>query len=362
MNIHMRPIRVIAGSRAYATIKKEGLSAERIYALAAAAGGPKWFTTYGLMRYVISDFIKDVDRPIHLIGASVGSWQMAAAATSDPGKAIDRLKRTYCEHIYSDKPSGQEISEACRNIVENTVANEVDIILNNNLRHLHVLVTRIKGTTNLRSMIYQGGVLGIGAVANALGRRHMNLTFERSIFSSIKELPYYHEKDDLNTYSYGLSDANIVTALHASGAIPFVMDGVYHITNAKQGAYWDGGITDYHMSFPYKADDQMVLLPHFTPRIMAGWFDKKLPWSRIANQGNMSDVVVLCPSEEYVSSLPKGSISQMQDFYDFGEDQEGRIKYWNEICDRSLELADHLHDLITTGSIAEVVELYPGGS
>ena len=355
----MQSVRIIAGPRAFSLIRREGLDPQRIYGLAAAAGGPKWFTTYGLMKYVISELIASVDHPIHLIGASVGSWQMAAASSSDPASAIDRLKLTYCEHIYSDKPDAAEISNACKLIVENTIRGEISYILDNEKRPLHVLATRLKGTSAMNNMVYQGGVLGIGALANAFARRHMNIAFERSVFSSSDHLPYYHGTDDLTTYPYPLTPDNIVSALHASGAIPFVMNGVYHIDEAKNGAYWDGGITDYHMAFPFKAKDQFVILPHFTPKILAGWFDKKLPWTRIASTENMSDVIVVCPSEEYIASLPKGMIAQMQDFYDFGPDQEGRIRYWNEICSRSLELAEDLRQLITSGKIADVVELYP---
>ena len=37
----------------------------------------------------------------------------------------------------------------------------------------------------------------------------------------------------------------------ASCSIPFWLDAVHDIPGAPRGAYWDGGITDYHLHLDY---------------------------------------------------------------------------------------------------------------
>ncbi|NND32117.1 MAG: patatin-like phospholipase family protein, partial [Saprospiraceae bacterium] len=85
----MSKLMFLAGDEAYIRIKEQGLSAHDIYGVVAAAGGPKWFTTYGLMRSIIADFLESVTHPIHFMGSSVGAWQVTAALTNDPGAALD---------------------------------------------------------------------------------------------------------------------------------------------------------------------------------------------------------------------------------------------------------------------------------
>jgi hypothetical protein len=48
-----------------------------------------------------------------------------------------------------------------------------------------------------------------------------------------------------------LSEANFNAALQASCSIPFVLQAIHDIPGAPPGAYWDGGITDYHLHLDY---------------------------------------------------------------------------------------------------------------
>ena len=43
-----------------------------------------------------------------------------------------------------------------------------------------------------------------------------------------------------------LSEQNVASALLASGAIPYLFEGVSDVPGGPRGAYWDGGIIDYH--------------------------------------------------------------------------------------------------------------------
>ncbi|MGV8769482.1 patatin-like phospholipase family protein, partial [Pseudomonas aeruginosa] len=60
----------------------------------------------------------------------------------------------------------------------------------------------------------------------------------------------------------------------------------------------DGGLLDYHLDLPYE-DRGVVLYPHFTDKVIPGWFDKGLPWRR-GDAGRLQDVLLLAPSREYL--------------------------------------------------------------
>ena len=63
----------------------------------------------------------------------------------------------------------------------------------------------------------------------------------------------------------------------ASCSIPFWLDAVHDIPGAPRGAYWDGGITDYHLHLDYaQMGEGLVLYPHFQPTVVPGWLDKGL--------------------------------------------------------------------------------------
>ena len=61
---------------------------------------------------------------------------------------------------------------------------------------------------------------------------------------------------------------------------------------APKGAYWDGGITDYHLHLDYRAlratTAPLVLYPHFQPTLIPGWLDKGLRHRHGATPGAMS--------------------------------------------------------------------------
>ena len=62
----------------------------------------------------------------------------------------------------------------------------------------------------------------------------------------------------------------------ASCSIPFWLDAVHDIPGAPRGAYWDGGITDYHLHLDYAAmHDGPGAVPAFpAARVIPGWLDK----------------------------------------------------------------------------------------
>jgi hypothetical protein len=71
-----------------------------------------------------------------------------------------------------------------------------------------------------------------------------------------------------------LDAANLAPAILASCSIPFWLDAVHDVPGAPRGAYWDGGITDYHLHLPYAGmTEGLVLYPHFQHAAWcpAGW-------------------------------------------------------------------------------------------
>ena len=126
----MTKLVIRAGSEAFKSIKEKGFSADMISGVVAAAGGPKWFTTYGLTRYIISDLLANNKNHLHFLGSSVGAWQMTAAVTSNPQRSIDRLQKAYCTTEYSDNPDEHEISMACKSFIESVLEHEIDYVLN----------------------------------------------------------------------------------------------------------------------------------------------------------------------------------------------------------------------------------------
>ena len=346
-----------AGKRAYEVLKHQPLSSKIVAGIAAAAGGPKWFTTFGLMRYIIDDFLRDDCQDRFYIGSSVGSWQMAAACTANPGVALDRLKSAYINHIYSDKPDAEEISQACRQIIEHMISDQTDHIVNQSPHSLYIVASKALGYCNSDNKALLSLGLAGAAVSHSIRRSWLDKFMQRQVFTNGDSTPYNMSMDPLSTVLKTLREDNLIDSLRASGAIPLLMKPIN--INREVGKYWDGGIVDYHMGYPYdRHDARVVLLPHFSPYILSGWFDKHLPYVRRASADFMADIVLIHPSKHYIASLPRKQISSLKDFEYYGTDQQSRISYWNTITEMSYRLAEEFHDLISKGNVQNILEPY----
>ena len=92
-----------------------------------------------------------------------------------------------------------------------------------------------------------------------------------------------------------------------------------------KGAFWDGGIIDYHFDLTRLPEDQVWLYPHFNSRTTVGWFDKFLPW-RANQQVSADQLIMICPSDEFLAQLPFGKIPDRRDFGKIPE--RVRETYW----------------------------------
>ncbi len=363
-----------AGPDALALLRERGLRAEDVDVLPGASGGAKWLVLAGLDRYLFGEFFQTPrERPLHLIGSSIGSWRMACLAQRDPAAALDRGHHFYVhEQRYSSaKATPREVSAvlgaALDRLLGPTGAAE---ILAHPWARLHVLTTHARG---LAAGARRGALLagfGLAAAANALARRSLALQFRRAIFHSAGDATPFAALADLPTEHRALTAENLRAALAASGSIPLLMEGV-RISGAA-GLFWDGGILDYHPDLDFgpgpaganaagglvsrAAAGKLVLYPHFYAHVIPGWFDRQLGWRRVTGSAaspNFRRALLIAPSDAFVASLPGGKIPDRQDFYALAEGE--RVRRWQQVVDASAALGDELRELVATGRVAEVV-------
>jgi len=95
-----------------------------------------------------------------------------------------------------------------------------------------------------------------------------------------------------------------------------------------------------------------VLYPHFTDRVIPGWFDKGLPWRR-GCPIRLQDVLLVSPSPDYLARLPHGKLPDRKDFSRYLGDDAGRERYWRKAMDESRRLGDEFLELLENGHLAE---------
>jgi hypothetical protein len=171
-------------------------------------------------------------------------------------------------------------------------------VLNHPRYRLHVVTSRGRHILGREGRARTPvGYLGAFAT-NSLHRKSLGAWLERCVFSTPgAALPFGTQ--DFRTRQHALSEANFNLVLQASCSIPFLLAAVHDIPGAPRGAYWDGGITDYHLHLDYQAahdgaDEGIVLYPHFQQAVVPGWLDKGLRW-RHKSTGFLDRMVVLAP-------------------------------------------------------------------
>ena len=140
----------------------------------------------------------------------------------------------------------------------------------------------------------------------------------------------------------------------ASASIPGVMTAVRNIQDAPQGSYRDGGLIDYHLDLPFNSQG-IVLYPHFTDCITAGWFDKMFK-NRKANPENQARTLLLSPSAAYLQSLPLERLPDRKDFTLKSLDQQQRIKMWNQCVAESQRLGDEFLEMVEKQNFSQMLQ------
>lgn len=338
-----KALSVCLGKQAAAKIAKEGWSPDLFSLLLGASGGPKWFILGHLDRVLFGDFLARRKAPLSVLGSSIGSWRHACLAMPDPVAAVDKLEQGYLYQRYSSKPSPAEVSEVSRGILESVLgASGAATLANNPQIRSHIVTARGRGPAASSSTPLLATGMGVAALGNTVSRHMLRLHFQRVVFHSGAAHDTALALQDFSTRYCALRPDNVVPALHASGAIPFVLTGERDIPAAPPGQYWDGGIIDYHFDLGQYRGDGLILYPHFSASVIPGWFDKFLPWRQAALH-EVDNLVLLCPGEEFTAGLPRGKIPDRSDFQKLGEEE--RIRYWEECVLRSRALAEEFQAL-----------------
>ncbi len=359
-------LRIYAGPLARRQIERNGLQPEAVRIIPGAAGGPKGLVLGPLDRFIFGEWLPRSAQPVALVGASVGAWRLAAACLDDPVAALERLESDYIRAEYDippgrKTPTAAHVSERFGANLQAFYGGRVAEVLNHPRYSLHVVTSRGRHLLRREHRIATPiGYLG-AFVSNAVHRRALGAWLERVVFSARgAALPFATQS--FPTRQVTLDQSNFFEALQASCSIPFVLQAVHDIAGAPRGAYWDGGITDYHLHLPYEAgkaddDEGLVLYPHFQRAVVAGWLDKGLRWRHRATSA-LDRMVVVAPDPAWVArTLPLGKLPDRSDFMRYGTDTPARIQAWSSATRECQRLADELQAWLQAPDFARVENL-----
>jgi len=343
--VAVRALNVFAGREAARRLSQEGWQADHFSLLLGASGGPKWFILSRLDQVLFSEFLASGEQPLTTLGSSIGSWRHACLPQADPAAAIRRLEAGYLYQEYeTDRPTPEEISKVSGGILDSVLdGGGIEAVTSHPRYRSHIVTARGRGVAAARSTPLLATGMGIAALGNTVSRGLLKHSFQRVVFHSGDDHSPGLSLDDFHTAYVPLGNANLRQALHASGSIPFVLTGERDIPGAPPGQYWDGGIIDYHFDLGQYRGDGLILYPHFRSDITPGWFDKFLPWRRAAID-EQAMLVLMCPSPEFVATLPQAKIPDRGDFTRLSP--EDRVSYWETCVERSQALADEFLALI----------------
>lgn len=342
-------LRVLAGPTARTHLAAKGLQAGDVRVVPGAAGGPKGLALNHLDRFLLGDWLLRSGQTVHLVGASIGAWRMAAACMTDAGSALTRLMEDYVAADYTrgrrHRPPAHEVSALFEATLAAHFDGQVQQVLTHPNYRLHVVASRGRHLLNRegpwRTPVGYAGA----AAANVVGRKALGHWLQRVVFSDPRDvLPL--QLDDFPTRRVTLTTNNLLPAVLASCSIPFWMKAVHDIPGAPRGAYWDGGITDYHLHWPYNTlSEGLALYPHFQSEIVPGWLDKALKHRHRATSA-LDRLVVLAPSPAWVASLPGGKLPDRTDFKTYAHDVPARQALWRRVAAESERLADAFSELV----------------
>ena len=332
------------GKRAATIIDQVGWQAAPFSTLIGASGGPKWLILSELDQVLGAELLTKTCQPMTLIGSSIGTWRHACLSQQDPVAAIRRLQRAYLHQQYqSAKPSPEEVSRVAEHMLKDALGQDG---IRNVVRHARlrntVITARAKGVARGQQGLPLMGGMAAAMMVNALSRQALSLLFDRIAFChrDVAEVPF---AQGFNTQKVALTEQNLLPALKASGAIPLLMRCETNIPGGEQGPHWDGGIIDYHFTPDQHSCSGLILYPHFLNRLTPGWFDKRLRW-RTHRTPALDNLVMLCPSEEFLAGLPFGKIPDRKDFQTLSPAR--RLTYWQTCVHESEKLAAAFFELI----------------
>jgi hypothetical protein len=266
--------------------------------------------------------------------------------------AIARFEEAYIEQRYAARPSAAEVSERSRAILEILLGTAGDVeILTHPVARLNIMAVRSRGLTAAESRLALGTGLALSAAVNAVSRSGLGWFYSRSLFYDSRAQPPFWQLAGLPMERTPLTLDNLRQVVLATGAIPLVLEGVRGIAGARPGVYRDGGIIDYHFDAELTGGEGLALYPHFYGEVIPGWFDKAL---RRRAGTNLDRVLLIHPTEEFVSRLPFARIPDRKDFAALGTAE--RIDYWRQTVAACERLAEELSELIERDRLPAALE------
>jgi hypothetical protein len=348
-------LQIFAGPRARARLAERGLQPEDVRVIPAAAGGPKGLILNALDRHIFGPWLGRSAQHVHLLGASIGAWRMAAACLGQPEQEFARLADAYVHQRYDSKPgkrpTAAEVTRGFSATLNEFFGGREQELLRHARYRLHVFTSRgrhlLGREGRLRTPLGYTGAFA----ANLFSRRAMGSWLERVVFSDPRA-PLPMPLNDYRSRQIELNPHNFLPAVLASCSIPFWLQAVHDIPGAPEGAYWDGGITDYHLHLDYAAmlGDGLVLYPHFQRQVIPGWLDKALK-GRHGSTAFLDNVVLLAPNPDWVRTLPRAKLPDRDDFKHYGEDVQARAAAWLRAIAESARLRDEFAEACEQGSI-----------
>jgi Patatin-like phospholipase len=348
----MQALQVHAGPRALRQLRERGLQAADVRVVPAAAGGPKGLVLLPLDHYIFGHWLPQSQQTVHLMGASIGAWRMAAACAPSAEKALTALGEDYITQTYphapGKMPTASSISQGFVVTLQRHLGDVAAQLLAHPRFRLHVLTSRGQ------RLLHRPGAAAMPAgwlaafVANATSRQALGNWMQRVVFSDPRDtLPF--ALNDYPTHTAALTAHNLAPAVLASCSIPFALLPVQDVPGGPLGTYWDGGITDYHLHLNYAAMAHgLVLYPHFGSQVVPGWLDKALKKRHKATPF-LDNLVLLSPQPGWVRSLPNGKLPDRTDFKSYLEDEKGRQRDWRVALAESQRLADEFAELVASG-------------
>ena len=385
----MRALNIYAGPRARAHVQAHGLQPAHVGVIPAAAGGPKGLILGPLDRFVFGQWLPQSSQNVALVGASIGAWRMATACLNQPVAAFERLEHDYIHQHYElpegqKRVSAQQVSDEFGHNLQAFYGGRIAEVLSHPRYQLHIMTSHGQRLLHREHPWWTPVGYAAAFLSNAVQRRALGGWLERVVFSAQgSALPF--DAADYQTLQCALTEGNFMDALQASCSIPFVLKAVHDIAGAPPGAYWDGGITDYHLHLRYAGlpaaaqpapaatavEDTLVkdtsaqssapgtgivLYPHFQQAVVPGWLDKSLK-SRHRATSALDSMVLLAPNPAWLQTLPNAKLPDRSDFARYGNDLASRVAAWTGATSAAQQLADEFAQWLERPDMAQVLPI-----
>lgn len=367
----MRALNLYAGPVARRHVEQYGLQPEDVGVIPAAAGGPKGLILGPLDRFIFGEWLTRSSQPVDLVGASIGAWRIATACMAQPAAGFKMLEEGYI-HGDMKAPPGRKLplpSQVSATFAANLrtmFEGHVPEMLSHPRYRLHVVTSRGRHVLAREGRLRTAaGYLG-AALTNAASRRAMGAWIERVVFSGpgpgiTGPAPLPFDTRDYRTRQALLDPANFFSVLQASGSIPFMLKAVHDIPGGPRGAYWDGGITDYHLHLAYaralpavndsSQKARLVLYPHFQKEVVPGWLDK--PWKRRHGaSASLDGMLLLAPNPAWIASLPNGKLPDRNDFQTLTHPE--RVRAWTTAVSAAKQLSEEFSEWLQRPDAAKL--------